>query len=95
MPRKRTQSAIAKSERSPEEKEVARDRSRHLADRRYRRKLRRDAPEKARERMAKRRAEMTEEQKAAAKEKRKQYDSKYYLTHRQDILHAAMRKRAQ
>ncbi|KAF5343747.1 hypothetical protein D9758_015349 [Tetrapyrgos nigripes] len=68
MPRKCSKSVIAKANRSPEE-EASCQRAKSI---------RREVPEKARERMAKHRANMSED-KAAAKEKRKEYDSKYYL----------------
>ncbi|KAJ3798253.1 hypothetical protein GGU11DRAFT_756121 [Lentinula aff. detonsa] len=79
MPRKRTESAILKSERTAEEKAAANAYSRHLADRRYRRKLRYNNPDRAKECMATKRAEMTEEAKQILKDKKKKENAAYYL----------------
>ncbi|KAJ3980560.1 hypothetical protein F5890DRAFT_1557578 [Lentinula detonsa] len=94
MPRKQTPSAILKSERTPEEKEAAKARSRHLADRRYRRKLKYNDPDKAKERMKKKRSERTEEEKAEDQERRKAYNATYYLKKREDIVDKQMKERA-
>ncbi|KAJ3739109.1 hypothetical protein DFH05DRAFT_1464206 [Lentinula detonsa] len=95
MPRKRTQSAILKSERTLEQKQAVNARSRRLADRRYRRQLKYHNPSNAKEHMAKKRAEMTDEEKQAAKEKKKRENAAHYLKYQQDILHKKMKKRAE
>ncbi|KAJ3965624.1 hypothetical protein EV361DRAFT_966732 [Lentinula raphanica] len=94
MPRKRTLSAIEKANRSPTEKLQIQQINRRKAERRYRRKIINNPSEHAKDRAASRRANMTEEDKAAAKEKQRAYNATYYLCHRDSILHAAMQKRA-
>ncbi|KAJ3730310.1 hypothetical protein C8R42DRAFT_771641 [Lentinula raphanica] len=95
MPRKRTQSALEKSQRTAEAKQLAKAQSRQISNRRYRRKMMRNDPDKESISRAKRRSSMTDTERAAAKEKQKQYNATYYLKHRDDILHKSMRKRTQ
>ncbi|KAJ3725324.1 hypothetical protein C8R42DRAFT_640203 [Lentinula raphanica] len=93
MPRKRTLSAIEKANRSPSEKLRINQINRRKADRMYRRNRAGDMlAERAKERRA--HANLIEEEQAVAKEKRKEYNARYYLRHRDSILQAAMRKRA-
>ncbi|KAJ3715182.1 hypothetical protein C8R42DRAFT_726114 [Lentinula raphanica] len=93
MPRKRTLSAIEKASRSPEDKLRIKQINRRKADRQYRRRADNNAAERAKEHIALRRANMSDEEKLAAKERQKEYNARYYLRHRDSILHSAMQKR--
>ncbi|KAJ3832222.1 hypothetical protein F5878DRAFT_646963 [Lentinula raphanica] len=94
MPRKKSQSAAEKYKLTAEEKQLAKAKSRQISNRRYRRKIMRNDPDKESISRAKRRSDMTEAERATAKEKQKQYNATYYLRHREDILHKSMKKRA-
>ncbi|KAJ3995895.1 hypothetical protein F5050DRAFT_1712520 [Lentinula boryana] len=100
MPRKRTASAIYKSERSEEQKLADKAKTQRLVERRYRRKcyyisnrVRRKNPEKDAERMAKKRKEMTDDERLLEQESKRKYNATYYQKHREDILVKHQRKR--
>ncbi|KAK1223600.1 hypothetical protein PQX77_013529 [Marasmius sp. AFHP31] len=95
MPRKRTESAIIKASRTEEEKQLARQRSRAAANRRYRHKMTDDHRLKARERMRERRKNMSEEDKVQATNRQSQYNYNYYSLNRDVILYKAHEKRTQ
>ncbi|KAJ3990934.1 hypothetical protein F5050DRAFT_1716497 [Lentinula boryana] len=93
MPRKRTASAIYKSEHSEEQKLADKAKTQRLVERRYRRKcyyisnrVRHKNPEKDAERMAKKRKEMTEDKRLLEQESKRKYNVTYYQKHREDIL---------